>query len=103
MSYAVIRTGGKQYRVSEGDTLRIEKLEAEVGGDVQFDDITMLKDGDDIVLDRASLSKRKVQGKVIRHGRGVKIHVATFKRRKGSHRHIGHRQSFTEVRISSLS
>ena len=103
MPYAVIRTGGKQYRVNEGDNLRIEKIEGEVGQEVEFADVLMLGDGEKAILDAAELEAKKVKAKILRHGRGKKIHVYKFKRRKGYERRQGHRQSFTEVCISSIS
>ena len=84
MSYAVIRTGGKQYRVSVGENLRVEKLEGEVGQEIEFGDLVMVKRDEEIILARS------------------KIHDVKFKRRKGYERHLGHRQDFTEVRISSV-
>ena len=102
MSYAVIRTGGKQYRVSVGENLRVEKLEGEVGQEIEFDDLVMVKRDEEIILMRSELADLKVKAKIVRHGRGPKIHVVKFKRRKGYERHLGHRQDFTEVRISSV-
>ena len=102
MSYAVIRTGGKQYRVSPGDQFRIEKIEGKVGDEVEFGDVLMTGGEGEVVLDSEALSGVTVKAKIVRHGRGPKIHVVKFKRRKGYERHLGHRQDFTEVRISSV-
>jgi len=102
MSYAIIRTGGKQFRVSAGDRLRIEKIEAEVGQEVALGEILALGEGSGLNLDSSALAGQAVQARVLRHGRGPKIHIWKFKRRKGFDRHQGHRQDFTEVLITSL-
>jgi len=102
MSYAIIRTGGKQYRVSAGDLLKVEKLEAEVGQEVALGDVLAVGEGADLNLDGAALGGQSVQAKVIRHGRGRKILIWKYKRRKGFDRKQGHRQDFTEVRILSI-
>jgi large subunit ribosomal protein L21 len=102
MPYAIIRTGGKQYRVSEGDRLRIEKISAQVGEEVALSDVLALGEGADLTLDAAQLTGQSVRAKVLRHGRGKKIHIWKFKRRKGIDRRMGHRQDFTEVQIVAL-
>ena len=102
MPYAVIRTGGKQYRVAEGQDLRIEKIGGETGEEVEFAEVLMVERDGKVEIDPKKLAEFKVKGKILRHGRGTKIHVVKFKRRKGHHKRIGHRQDFTEVRISSL-
>ncbi|NCF83634.1 MAG: 50S ribosomal protein L21 [Proteobacteria bacterium] len=100
--YAVIKTGGKQYRVREGDTLRIEKLAAEAGAKVQFDQILMVGEGDKVSVGTPYLSGSQVSATVISQGRGEKIKVVKFKRRKNYLRRNGHRQSFTEVEIARI-
>ena len=100
--YAVIKTGGKQYRVREGDTLRIEKLTAEAGAKVQFDQILMVGEGDKVSVGTPYLSGSQVSATVISQGRGDKIKVVKFKRRKNYLRQNGHRQSFTEVEITKI-
>ena len=100
--YAVIKTGGKQYRVREGDTLRIEKLAAEAGAKVQFDQILMVGEGDKVSVGTPYLSGSQVSATVISQGRGDKIKVVKFKRRKNYLRRNGHRQSFTEVEITKI-
>ena len=100
--YAVIKTGGKQYRVREGDTLRIEKLAAEAGAKVQFDQILMVGEGDKVSVGTPYLSGSQVSATVISQGRGEKIKVVKFKRRKNYLRRNGHRQSFTEVEITKI-
>src|SRR5262245_4676461 len=102
MSYAVIRTGGKQYRVKEGDSLRVEKLEGEVGQEIELGDVLMLAKEGYPVIGKNDLSGKAVKAKIVRHGRGRKILVFRFKRRKGFEKRQGHRQDFTEIKISSL-
>lgn len=102
MSYAVIRTGGKQYRVTEGENLRVERVDAAAGDDIEFSDVLLVKKDGKVLIDGKDLKGLKVKAKVVRHGRGVKIRVFTFRRRKGFEKRRGHRQDFTEVRISSI-
>ncbi len=101
--YAVIKTGGKQYRVREGDTLRIEKLAAEKGAKVQFDQVLMVGEGDDVKLGTPYVSGTQVSATVIAQGRGDKIKVVKFKRRKNYLRQKGHRQDYTEVEITGIA
>lgn len=103
MSYAVIRTGGKQYRVTEGESLRVEKVDVPAGEEIEFSDVLLVKRDGKVLVDGKDLKGLKVKAKVVRHGRGRKIHVFMFRRRKGLERRHGHRQDFTEVRISSIA
>ena len=100
--YAVIKTGGKQYKVAEGDKLRIEQLPVEEGGTVEFDDVLMVADGDDIKVGQPRLDGGKVTAKVLAQGRGEKIKVVKFRRRKHSRTQMGHRQNYTEVTITGI-
>lgn len=100
--YAVIRTGGKQYRVAEGDKLRVEKLNADEGADIAFEHVMMLADGDDIQIGKPYLSGQQVQAHVLAHGRGKKVRIVKFRRRKHHLKRQGHRQSYTEVRITGI-
>jgi large subunit ribosomal protein L21 len=100
--YAVIKTGGKQYRVREGDTLRVEKLAAEAGAKVQFDQVLMVGEGDDVKVGTPYVSGTQVSATVVSQGRGDKIKVVKFKRRKNYLRQKGHRQAFTEVEITKI-
>jgi large subunit ribosomal protein L21 len=100
--YAVIKTGGKQYRVREGDTLRVEKLAAEAGAKVQFDQILMVGEGANVTVGTPYISGSQVSATVISQGRGDKIKVVKFKRRKNYLRQNGHRQAFTEVEITKI-
>ena len=100
--YAVIKTGGKQYRVTEGDVLRVEKLEVEAGSTVKFDEVLLVADGDDFKVGSPMLKGGSVSGEVVSQGRERKIEVIKFKRRKDYQRHYGHRQQYTEVRITGI-
>jgi len=100
-AYAVIETGGKQYKVSEGDILEIEKLDAEAGSTISFDQVIAASTGDTLSIgDQASAS---VQAEVLEHFRGPKLLSFKKKRRKGYKRRVGHRQSLTKVKITGLS
>ena len=100
--YAVFRSGGKQYRASEGDRVRVERLNAEEGDAVEFDQVLMVGDGADVTLGTPLVEDGCVQGVVTAQGRGKKIVVTKFKRRKNYKRIMGHRQHFTEVEITSI-
>ncbi|MGI6221768.1 MAG: 50S ribosomal protein L21 [Coriobacteriales bacterium] len=100
--YAVIKTGGKQYRVSEGDYLDIEKLDAEVGADVEFE-VLFICDGSNIIIEPDALAKAKVCGQVVEHFKGEKQIVFKFKKRKNYKRTQGHRQQLTKVYITLVS
>ncbi len=101
--YAVIKTGGKQYRVSEGETLKVEKLGAEEGGSVEFDQVLMVADGDDIKVGAPLVDGGKVTATVLSNGRGKKVKIIKFRRRKHHRKQMGHRQSYTEIKIDSIS
>lgn len=101
--YAVFRTGGKQYRASPGDRLRVERLPAEVGETVDFDQVLLVGEGSDVKLGSPLVDGGRVQGKVVDQGRAKKIEVVKFKRRQGYKRMHGHRQHYTEVEITSIA
>lgn len=101
--YAVIKTGGKQYRVSKGDTLRVETLRADEGAAVEFDTVLLVADGDDVKVGTPFLSGGKVTATVKGHGRGEKIEVIKFRRRKHFDKKTGHRQNYTEVEITGIN
>ena len=103
MSYAIIRTGGKQFRVEPGQTIRIPLLTAAAGDSVTFDDIVLGSDGKSVIAGTPTLKGAAVQGQVVKHGRGKKIVVFKMKRRKNYARKQGHRQGFTEVKINDIS
>jgi len=98
-AYAVIETGGKQYKVSEGDILQVEKLDAEAGSTVTFDSVLAVSGGDGLSLD----AKAPIQAEVLEHIRGPKLLAFKKKRRKGYKRRVGHRQGYTKVKITGLS
>ena len=100
--YAVIKTGGKQYRVSEGDILRIEKLAALPGQEIVLDQVLLLAEGDAIEAGNPFLKNVRVKAEVIAQKRAKKIVVFKFKRRKGYRKKQGHRQSYTGVRIKAI-
>lgn len=101
--YAVFRTGGKQYRASEGDVLRVERLDAEVGDTVAFEEVLLVGAGGDIKVGTPVLAGSKVEATVRSQGRARKIEVVKFKRRKNYKRQHGHRQYFTEVEVTSIA
>ncbi len=100
--YAVLVTGGKQYRVMQGETLRVEKLEAEAGSDVKFDNVLMLGDSDGVKLGDA-LKGASVSAKVVGHGRADKVMIVKFRRRKHHRKQMGHRQHYTEIEITGIA
>jgi large subunit ribosomal protein L21 len=101
--YAVIMSGGKQYRVSEGDTLRVEKLDAEAGASLDFDKVLMVADGETVNVGAPYLDGGKVSATVKAHGRADKVHIVKFRRRKHHRKQMGHRQWFTEVEITGIN
>ncbi len=101
--YAVFRTGGKQYRAAKGDVLRLEKIEADEGSTVQFDDVLLIGEGADIKVGNPLLGGSSVSGKVLRQGKTKKVSVVKFKRRQNYLRQGSHRQFFTEVEITGIS
>ena len=103
MAYAIIRTGGKQFRVEPGQTIRIPSLLGDAGSSVEFNEVLLGSDGNNVRTGVPTLSGAKVTGEIVKHGRGEKIVVFKFKRRKNYARKLGHRQDFTEVRINDIS
>ena len=101
--YAVIKTGGKQYRVKEGDTLRVEKLEVDAGATIDFDEVLALGDGQDLEIGSPFVDGGSVSATVKSHGRHKKIRIIKFKRRKNYLRRQGHRQDYTEVQITKIA
>ncbi|MFN7753736.1 MAG: 50S ribosomal protein L21 [Pseudomonadota bacterium] len=102
-SYAVIQTGGKQYRVSVGDQLDVEKLGVPVGSEVSLDRVLMVANGDQVSVGQPLLAGATVRATVVGEGRGEKIRIFKMKRRKGYRRTQGHRQSYTRVRIDAIA
>jgi large subunit ribosomal protein L21 len=101
--YAVIQTGGKQYRASEKSVLRVEKLEASVGDQVTLDRVLLVSDGTDVRVGRPYLEGVTVTARVREQGRGKKIRGFTYKKTKNQHRRYGHRQSYTELVVEKIS
>lgn len=100
--YAVIQTGGKQYRVAPGDKIKVEKLAVNEGDVINFDDVKLVADGDNISVGNPQVDGKSVKAKVLAHGRGKKIRIIKHKRRKHYHKEQGHRQDFTEVEITDI-
>ena len=100
---AIIVTGGKQYNVSEGDTLFIEKLEVEAGEAVTFDQVLAIVDGENTKFGAPVVEGAKVEAKVVKNGKGKKIRVFKYKAKKGYHKRQGHRQPYTKVEIGKIS
>ena len=100
--YAVIKTGGKQYRVGEGDLLRVEKIEGEIGEIVEFEEILMIANGERVEIGRPVLNDSKVVGEIVEQGKGKKVIVFKSKRRKGYSKKQGHRQQYTVLKIKEI-
>ena len=100
--YAVIQTGGKQYRVAPGDMLKIEKLDGNVGDSIAFDKVLLTSDGENVNMGKPYLEDTKVYGSIARQGRDRKIIVFKYKRRKGYRKKHGHRQSFSLIKIDNI-
>ena len=101
--YAVIQTGGKQYRVKQGLTLKVEKLDAAEGDSVELDKVLMLANGDDVKIGTPYIDGGKVTATVKAHGRGKKVKIIKFKRRKHHMKRQGHRQAYTELEITGIA
>ncbi len=102
MSYAIIRTGGKQFRVSAGQTYRFPTILGDAGATVEFNEVLLGSDGSSVRTGIPTLAGAKVSAEIVKHGRGEKIIVFKFRRRKNYARKQGHRQGFTEVRITDI-
>lgn len=101
--YAVIKTGGKQYRVAEGQTLKVEKIQAEPGASLDIAEVLMIANGDQVLAGSPYLSGGKVTATVKSQGRGPKVEIVKFRRRKHHRKQMGHRQSYTELQITGIS
>ena len=100
--YAVIKTGGKQYRVSAGEKLRVEALPKEVGAEVLLDQVLMIGEGESVRVGQPMLAGAAVKATVVSHGRGDKVMIFKMRRRKNYHRTQGHRQNYTELKIDDI-
>jgi large subunit ribosomal protein L21 len=101
--YAVIKAGGKQYRVASGEKLKIETVVAEVGSEIVLDQVLMVADGDKVTLGTPMLSGATVKAKVLSHGRADKVHIFKMRRRKHYRKSQGHRQNYTEIEILGIA
>jgi large subunit ribosomal protein L21 len=101
--YAVIKTGGKQFKVTEGDTLKVEKLSTEVGKVLNLNSVLTLVDGDKVKIGTPVVKGASVDATVISHGKGDKVKIFKMNRRKGYRKSQGHRQSFTEIKIDKIA
>jgi large subunit ribosomal protein L21 len=101
--YAVIKTGGKQYRVEQGGTVRVDKIDGEPGAKVQIDEVLLLKDGDDVKVGTPNVAGAKVSAEIVAQEKGEKLVVFKFKRRKNQRRRHGHRQLYTTIKITGIN
>ncbi len=101
--YAVIKTGGKQYRVTPGEKLKIEQIPADIGSEIVLDQVLMITDGDKVTIGVPIVTGAQVKATVLTHGRGVKIHIFKMRRRKHYRKSQGHRQNYTEIRIDDIA
>lgn len=100
--YAVVKTGGKQYKVAPGEKLMVEKLPAEVGAEVVLDEVLLVSEGDNVRLGQPKVAGATVKATVVAHGRGEKVKIFKMRRRKHYQKHQGHRQDYTELRIEAI-
>ena len=101
--YAVVKTGGKQYRVAKGDKLRVESIKAAEGDEIQLPEVLMISEGDNVTVGKPLIEGASVSATVKAHGRGKKIEIVKFRRRKHYRRQAGHRQNYTELEITGIS
>ncbi len=101
--YAVIKTGGKQYRVIQGETLKIETVAGDIGGAIVLDQVLMVGNGDKVSVGKPLLSGASVKATIVSHGRHDKVSIFKMRRRKHYQKHQGHRQNYTEIRIDGIS
>ena len=102
MTYAVVRTGGKQFRVEPGTSVRVEKLEGAIGDSIELAEVLLVGEKDSATIGTPLVNGAKVVGTITAHGRGPKITIFKMKRRKGYRRKSGHRQSYTEIRVDQI-
>jgi len=101
--YAVIKTGGKQYRVAAGEKLKIDQLPAAIGAEIVLDQVLLVADGDNLKMGRPLVTGASVQAKVLAQGRHDKVRIFKLRRRKHYQKHQGHRQNFTEIEITGIT
>jgi large subunit ribosomal protein L21 len=100
--YAVIRTGGKQYKVAPGEKLKVEQLAADVGAQIVLDQVLLVGDGENVRVGQPTIAGATVNATVLAHGRGEKVQIFKMRRRKHYQKHQGHRQGFTELKIEGI-
>ena len=100
--YAVVKTGGKQYKVAPGEKLKVEQIPADVGAEVILDQVLLVSEGEAVRLGQPTVAGATVKATVVAHGRGEKIRIFKMRRRKHYQKHQGHRQNYTELRIESI-
>jgi large subunit ribosomal protein L21 len=101
--YAVVKTGGKQYRVVAGEKIKVEQIPADVGAEITLDQVLMVGEGESVKIGAPMLAGAKVTAKVIAHGRHDKVNIFKMRRRKHYQKHQGHRQNYTELEIAGIS
>jgi large subunit ribosomal protein L21 len=101
--YAVIKAGGKQYRVSPGESLKIEQVQADVGATIVLDQVLMVADGEAVKVGTPTVAGAKVSATVVSHGRGPKVRIFKMRRRKHYQKTQGHRQNYTEIRVDAIN
>ena len=101
--YAVIKTGGKQYRVAAGEKLKVEQIPADIGAEITLDQVLFLSNGDNVTMGAPLVSGATVTAKVVSHGRGEKVHIYKMRRRKHYRKSQGHRQNYTEIEIVGIT
>lgn len=101
--YAVIKTGGKQYRVAAGEKLKIEQIPADIGSEIVLDQVLMIADDEAVTVGTPLVSGATVKATVLTHGRGEKVQIFKMRRRKHYQKHQGHRQNYTEIRIDGIA
>ena len=100
--YAVVKTGGKQYRITPGEKVKVEQLAADVGAEVVLDQVLMVGEGDSVRVGQPTVAGATVKATVVSHGRGDKVEIFKMRRRKHYQKHQGHRQNYTELKIDSI-
>jgi large subunit ribosomal protein L21 len=100
--YAVVKTGGKQYRITPGEKVKVEQIAADVGAEVVLDQVLMVGEGDNVRLGQPTVDGATVKATVMSHGRGDKVEIFKMRRRKHYQKHQGHRQNYTELKIDSI-
>ena len=101
--YAVIKTGGKQYRVSAGEKLKVEQIPADIGQEIILDQVLMVGEGSDVKVGAPLVAGASVTVKVVSHGRADKVKIFKLRRRKHYQKHQGHRQNYTEIEVSAIN